>query len=355
MATNYRLSEDQVEWDEIVTSSDEYSFLQSWGFGELQKELGNQVLRVVFEKEGFRIAAQLIIVAAKRGRIMQLRHAPLFFWNKKENLEPAQKKVIFNEFLKEIKNIAVKYRVDFLRLQPLIKTDSADTDLFKNSNFKSANIHNIDAEKTLILNLEKSEEEILTNMRKQTRYLIRKAGKDGVTVSENTDPKAVDVFFAIHRDTTERQKFKSYSQNYYQKFWKAVNSKSTGGKLSGRILTAEYNGKAIASAIIVFYGNKAFYSDGGSLTEFNKIPASYAIQWKAIQIAKSLGLTTYNFWGGVSPDQENANYPWYGIDLFKRGFGGERIDYMHALDLPLGAKYYLTSLWEWVEKKRRGY
>ena len=355
--TNYQLNivESKDIWDRFVTSSKEYSFLQSWDQGELASAMGHEVFRYVFldNKTGDNLFVfQFQKIKAKRGAIIQLRHGPVLLPDY-HSLDENQKNLVTRSFLIELKYLAEASGYDFIRLQPLLKIGSEDFIIFekemKNLGFLHSNIHNIDAEKTLILDIDKSkynDEELLQNMRKQTRYYIRKAAKMGVSMEVSTDESAVEDFFKIHVDTTIRQNFKSYSLNYYQKLVK---------ELDAQVYSAFYKEEKIASAIIVHFGKKAFYSDGGSLTEYSNVPASYAIQWRAICDAREKNLETYNFWGGVSPDIKNKKYPWYGIDLFKRGFGGERIEYMHAHDLPISKKYYLIRLWEWIEKKKRGY
>lgn len=346
------------EWEELLLSAQEYTFLQSWQMGELSKSFGNKVLRFKVEFEGNPVlTAQLSVIKARRGKLLQLRHAPTFlpaFFT----ISTEQQKKVLQEFLAELREIARSEKCDYFRMQPLLKVDDAFTKNFdtiaKNFGFKPANIHNIDAEKTLVLNINPEPEVLLQNMRKQTRYNIRRAEKLGVRIISAKDSEAVKNFYQIHHDTTLRQQFKSYSLDFYLDFVDALNS-IPESKLSAEVLLADYEGKRIAGAIIVFFGKKAFYSDGGSLTEYAKIPASYLIQWHAIGTAKNYACESYNFWGGVSPDREDTSYPWYGIDLFKRGFGGERVDYVHAKDLGLSPKYQLTRLFELIEKTRRGY
>jgi lipid II:glycine glycyltransferase (peptidoglycan interpeptide bridge formation enzyme) len=358
MQENLKITQvnDWQEWERLLLSSKEYSFLQAWQFGDLHNSMGNKVERLVLGYDSKPvIMAQLIIIKAKRGKVMQSRHAPIFL-PAYEELPQEEQLLVVNEFLGKIREIAKAQRCDFIRLQALVKLDCDHVllKLIQAAGYKRANIHNIDAEKTLLLDITKPEQELLQNMRKQTRYYVRKAEKLGVSVSEYDDMQALDTFYKIHHDTTIRQQFRSYSHKYYRDSFHYTNS-IEGSKLKAKIFLAQYQGKQIAAAIIVFFGKKAFYSDGGSLSEFSKIPASYLIQWQAIKAAKTLGCETYNFWGGVSPEKEDKNYPWYGIDLFKRGFGGERQDYMHAHDLGLSWKYNFTRLWERYERIKRGY
>ncbi len=350
-------------WNSQIITAPEFSFLQSWEFGELQKDLGNDVLRysLVDSQNNITMAYfQLIFISAKRGNILQLRHAPVFT-NDFKDLDQDSQEAVIKKLIIIIKELGQEKSCDFIRIQPLIHLKSQLAEILntqiKSIGFKPSNIHNIDAEKTLILDISKDDDTLLENMRKQTRYYIRRAKRDGVTVSISKDIKDLEKFYEIHHDTTVRQEFSSYSLDYYKDFFKNLNATSAeaDSQIKMEVFLADYQGEKIAGALIIFFGDKAFYSDGGSLTKYSKIPASYRIQWKAIQRAKELGCKTYNFWGGVSPDKENTSYPWYGIDLFKRGFGGERVEYLHAHDLGLSWKYNLTRMWEFIEKTRRGY
>jgi lipid II:glycine glycyltransferase (peptidoglycan interpeptide bridge formation enzyme) len=59
----------------------------------------------------------------------------------------------------------------------------------------------------------------------------------------------------------------------------------------------------------------------------------------------------YNFWGVVP--ETATKHPWAGLSTFKRGFGGAEEQYVHAKDLPLSLKYWLTYTIEKVRKMKR--
>ena len=52
------------------------------------------------------------------------------------------------------------------------------------------------------------------------------------------------------------------------------------------IFLGKYKEKVVSAAIFVFWQDMCFYHHSGSLTEFNKIPVSYLLQWEAIKNAK---------------------------------------------------------------------
>jgi lipid II:glycine glycyltransferase (peptidoglycan interpeptide bridge formation enzyme) len=66
--------------------------------------------------------------------------------------------------------------------------------------------------------------------------------------------------------------------------------------------------------------------------------ATYALQWRAMQLAKEKGCTEYDFFG-VSP-QADPSHPLYGLYRFKTGFGGEIYHRMGCWDYPLDNRKY---------------
>ena len=101
--------------------------------------------------------------------------------------------------------------------------------------------------------------------------------------------------------------------------------------------------------LIIFMDKFAFYYQSGSQT--TKVPVNYLIQWQAILEARTRGCQIYNMWG-VSP-LDQKDHPWYGLTLFKTGFGGQLKQYMHARDFPLSPKYYFLRLIEKIPKTLR--
>lgn len=60
---------------------------------------------------------------------------------------------------------------------------------------------------------------------------------------------------------------------------------------------------------------------------------TYAMQWKAMQLAKAAGCTEYDLFGiAPNPDPE---HPMYGLYKFKAGFGGEIFHQLGCWDYPL--------------------
>ncbi len=336
-------------WEKFVLRQKYTSLFQSWNWGEFEKVMGNKFERYgIYDKCGELIGLIPVrYVNAVRGRYIHLRHGPIFNFDDEE---------VWLGFLHFIINKAKEGKYWFIRLSPLIEQDLELKYALIFSRLRESQMHNVDAEITWVLNLDKSEENLLKNMRKNTRYYIRKAVKDGVKVEKGTSGKKLNAFLQIYRDTVLRQKWNAYSDKYIINEVKAFLKDDMV-----RIFLAKYKNKYIAGAIVVFYGDQAIYHHGGTLSKYLKIPASYIIQWEAIREAKSRGKKWYNFWG-ISPlvmeDGEyraKAGHPWEGLTFFKLGFGGQIRQFVHAKDLQISWQYKLTRFFEKLEKLRRGY
>lgn len=110
--------------------------------------------------------------------------------------------------------------------------------------------------------------------------------------------------------------------------------------------------KKLAQAFIIFYDKEVAYHYGASTLLGRKYPGAYLIQWEVIKEAKKRGMKRYNLWG-VAPEGE-INHRFYGVSVFKRGFGGQDIGYLHARDLVINKlSYKLNWAIETIRKKSR--
>lgn len=338
---SYTISEitDKAQWEGFVLSRNPHSFLQSWNWGEMQKNLGSKVFRLgIFEKEKLVGVCLVLKTEAKRGTFFHCAYGPLLDWDKDEQLS------VFVDYLRDL---AGRENVIFIRINPLISKSKENLQKFRKLGFRDAPVHLMNPEISWLLDIARSEEEILKNMRKTTRYLVRRASKDGVTVKQSQNIEDLDIFYKIHMDTVKRHHFVPFSFKFLKEQFRTF-AKDDQIKL----FLAYYQGKIIAAAVIVFYGNEASYHHAASLSQYSKIPASYLIQWEAIKEAKNRGLNTYNFWGIV---EKLPAHPWAGLSLFKMGFGGYRREYLHVQDLPLDSRYWINWIIEKLRRIKRGY
>lgn len=330
---------DKKLWDNFIQNSKSTfsPFFQSWNWGELQTSIRNPIFRFgMYEENSLVGVCHAVSIDAKRGKYLHLRHGPILL----------DFEVQFDDMLQVIKEKAKKLRVDFIRMSPLLDAISFDQDFLKKRGFRNAPVHNMDAENTWVLDLDKSTETLLSEMRKSTRYLVRKAQNMDITITMSTKKEDFDMFLALYEVTSKRHSFIPH-RGLREEL--EIFSKDNQAKL----FLARYEGKVIAGALIIFYGNQAVYHHAASDTAFRDIPGPYLLQWEAIKEAKKERKKLYNLWGIVPP--EKPKHPWQGLTLFKTGFGGRGLNFIHAQDLPLTSLYWKTFAIETVWRIKRGY
>ncbi len=294
--------------------------------------------------------AQILKVHARRGNFLFIPQGPIFA----ESKNWADHKQILNILLEILKKIARHEKASFIRISPILADTPQNRELFKRLGFRPAPIH-MHAETTWTLDLTPSEDELLMGVRKTTRNLIRRAVKEGVKIESATSEQSVETFHKLYIETVKKHNFTPFSLTYLSKQVRILKETTSGLKTSCQVFTAYHNGQPLASAIIVFYGNSAFYHHGASIP--NKIPAAYLLQWEAIRAAKCRGYKFYNFWGIIklinNLQTAVSKHPWAGLTLFKTGFGGFQTDYMHAQDLPMNWRYWIDWVIETVRRRKR--
>jgi len=331
------------QWESFVTSN-KNTFLQSWNWGEFNKNTGEKIWRLgIFENDNLLAVSLVIRVSAKRGLFLFVPQGPII----EKGEWGVESGKCWNKFFEYLKSLGKEEGVGFVRVSPFLEDNNENLDTFRNCGFRNAPIHMMHPETTWLLDITKSEDEIVKNMRKTHRNLIRRAEKEGVKIIKNTDEKYLKEFYKIHKETVIRHKFIPFSYEY-------IKSELDVFKIDNQIeiFSAKYKDRIISSAIIVFYGSQAFYHHGASSSEYSKIPASYLNLWKAVKDAKTRGCKIFNFYGIV---ENKPDHPWNGLSKFKMGFGGYKKELLHCQDFPISKEYAITWLVETIRKIKRGY
>lgn len=186
---------------------------------------------------------------------------------------------------------------------------------------------------TFILDLSKTEEELLKNMKPKTRYNIGLAQKKGVTARWSKNLDDIDVFYRLLTETAERQKIGIHSEEHYRNILKIL-----GEENAAAIIFAYHNNHPIAANLITFFGDTAVYLHGGADHSRHSLMAPYLLQWETIQEAKRRGLRWYDL-GGCSVTRGKIK-EWAGITRFKEGFGGELFNFGETYDVVFQKKWY---------------
>ena len=241
----------------------------------------------------------------------------------------------------------------------------------------------------------KDEEQIMKEMKPNTRNTIRKAEKFGITVNEISYDE-LDRFQAIMEETSKRKGFSNRKLSYYQEMYKLFHDKNEvkffitelnlkeyvnglkkemqekedkmnslsdakyndGAKknltneinsFNKRIKESEEIIESTGKEIITLSGSmfmlikpEVIYLSSGNYEEYMKFNSQYLIQWELIKYGIENGFKKHNFYG--IPANINEHPKDYGIYEFKRGFNGYVEELIGEFELPITWHYKLFKL-----------
>jgi lipid II:glycine glycyltransferase (peptidoglycan interpeptide bridge formation enzyme) len=186
---------------------------------------------------------------------------------------------------------------------------------------------------SIIVDLRRSEDELLAAMKQKTRYNIRLAPRRDIVVRLGTADD-LDMLYDLYAMTARRDGFVIRPLGYYRKAWADFMRAGLA-----QPIIAEYKGSPLAHVIIFGFGRRAWYFYGASSDEERNRMPTYTLQWEAMLWAKSQGMAQYDFWGAPD-DFTDENDPMAGVFRFKEGFGGTVVRRIGAWDYPASPALY---------------
>lgn len=330
--------ENRSEWDGFVTKLPEANFLQSWDFYEFHKNRGKKVVRreVLNDDKIVGVYAG-VVETARRGTYLAIAGGPLIDWNDKKVV-----KAVFDD----IRQLGTRYECVFVRVRPQLPLSEKSLKLMKDFGLKKAPMY-LSVEYAGILDLKKSEAEILAGASQGFRRKLRKSEKLDIEISADDKNESIKDFCELEKKHAERQRYVAFSESFLTKQFEAFRENN-----EVLIYTAKKDGEILAQNFIIFYGPEASYHYGVSSDLGTKYSAAPLLHLKAMEEARKRGCSRYNLWGIVGTDEKSHRF--YGVSEFKRSFGCEELKYTPAHDLVLKPyKYQLTKIIESVRKKIR--
>ncbi|HLC01979.1 MAG TPA: peptidoglycan bridge formation glycyltransferase FemA/FemB family protein [Anaerolineales bacterium] len=291
------------EWEAFLARNPQAHLLQTAAWGELKAQFGWSVERIRIGDSG----AQILFRRLPLGwTLAYIPRGPVGNW--------------LPGLLPQIDETCRRHRAFALVVEPDVNQDISMEQSLLQHGFRPSP-HPIQPRRTLIVNLEGDENQILGRMHQKTRYNIRLASRKGVLVRSWDDLRG---FGRLMRETAARDRFGAHADEYYETAYRLF--KPAG---MGELLVAELDGEPLAALMVFAQGARAWYLYGASTDrERNRMP-TYLLQWEAIRWAMARGCTEYDLWGVPDAESEvlEAGFEGrgdglWGVYRFKRGFGG---------------------------------
>ncbi|MBQ3470343.1 peptidoglycan bridge formation glycyltransferase FemA/FemB family protein [Candidatus Saccharibacteria bacterium] len=354
------MEKSNLEWAEIVKKFPEANFLQSPAYAEMNRLIGEKVIIEDFDGKG---RALMVVREAKRGKYLEIPCGPLIDWKDTR---------LVKRVLKRINEIAKAEKCVFVRIRPQLYKTPENMKILERAGLKKSPMH-LAAEHTVVIDLSKSEDELLAKMRRQTRYDVRRAEKLGIEVLKSNSEELFKEFHGVQAETAKRQKFIPPSLETL-----LAERAAFGDNIAIYVATIDWTGPAVASSparagagdpqatspvheplskpiaygLVIKDGKEGDYYEAASTDLNRKLPGAHAILWRAMRDLKAEGYERFNLWGIAPAGQPHHRYA--GVTTFKTGFGGEIVEYVPAHDMIISQVRYLKNwIVETARRKRR--
>lgn len=325
-------NEDKEEFNQVMNHP-----LQTFEWGEFRKRIGTKVVRkaLIDEKGKF-----------LDGFTLTIHKVPFLPYNigyvGKGNL-PSK------EILVELERIGKEEKCIYIQLEPNVTVE----ELKKNgkeyeSYSKTFNIkpsfHPLFTKYTFILDLEKTEDQLMAQMYSKTRYNVRVAVRRRVEITESNSQESFNRYLKLLEETTTRQKFYAHNSFYHKSIWEILKDNKGKNNLQYQLLEAFYTPESekkqiLVAWVIFMFKDTMYYPYGASSRKHREVMASNLIAWEAIKLGKKNGMKKFDMWGALGPEP-NKDDPWYGFHRFKEGYGSTLTEFIGNYDLVINPLMY---------------
>lgn len=300
---------DKEQWDDYVLEHGGHP-LQLWAWGQVKAGHGWVAERVfAYDEEELIGAAQILVrrLPAPFRAFAYIPRGPLFDDGHKD------------EILDKLAALAKRdHHAVALSIEP-------DARQFEKPDGWTRSTNKILSAETILLDVSKSESDLLADMAKKTRQYIRKSGAD-VKIRQVKTREEIEKCLTIYRQTATRAGFNLHNDQYYLDVFIQLQDYSP--------IFAAYEGEEMVAFLwLAISETTAYELYGGVNDRGQELRANYALKWHAIKKVKEWGLSQYDFGGLVAG----------GVANFKQGWASEETVLAGTFDKPLSPLYTLWS------------
>lgn len=299
----------QQTWDDYVVDNSGHP-LQLWGWGEVKAAHKWFADRVFVTNGNTIIGAAQLLIRVLPGGFKTLVYIPRGPVTSDENRE-----IVLAELARYAKK---QYKALVLTIEPHWKEFDPPAGWRRTEN-------TILIPRTLIIDLSRTEDELMEAISRKRRYDIRRSTKDVPDIHVVRTKSELRQCLKIYHETAKRAGFAIHGDDYYEDIFDKL------GEYSQLVVACNAANEVIAFSWQVMSQSVAFELYGGSNQEGQKLMANYALKWWVIRKLRRDGVESYDL-NGLMND---------GISHFKRSFSDHEDMLVGTYDKPLSPLYIL--------------
>jgi len=308
--------EERDRWNEFVASSTYGHIYQSYEWGEFREAEGWRAHPLALEADGRLWGAALMLEKplGRLGRsVFLVPRGPVVDYE-----DEARVSALWEAMEQTVR----RNRGIFLRVSPEVRADAPRPPLFTHLRpARGELLHRC----TFRLSLLPEIGEIRKRMEGRTRSAISRAAKRGVEVTSGSGEEDVARFHALLRETSARHGFRIQDEAFFRNLARVL-----GPSERVRVFVAEVDGRPVSGAVVLLFGRKSWYTWGGSSVAGRGTGANERLHWEILGWLRARGVAVYDLHGvACHPTPEDKTW---GVYLFKRGFGGDFVEWVGEWD-----------------------
>jgi peptidoglycan pentaglycine glycine transferase (the first glycine) len=308
-------------WNRFVAEHAQGHVLQSWEWGELKATSGWHPLRVALwntQTQSIVAGAQVLCRSAPHmplwcGHLAYVPKGPVLDWSQAE---------VSVVFFQQLDRLLRRQGALALRIEPGLETDAPQMHYMQKylPALYARSVPPVQPQRTIMLDLQASEDELRARMKEKWRYNIGLAARRGVRVRVAETLSDVQAWYSLLQTTSKRDQFGIHILDYYVRAWQLLT-----GQEQAVLLLAEYEGQLLAGIFVTLFAHEAIYLYGASSNAYRNLMPNYLLQWEALRWARQRGALRYDLWG--IPATDNEDEAMAGVYRFKRGWGGRIVSF----------------------------
>lgn len=237
--------------------------------------------------------------------------------------------------LYDLRAVGRRLGVTLIRVEP---TSPSARPLLKRLGFVRRSRGDIQPQITRVIDLSPTEEQIIAQMKKNTRPRVRNYKKKNIRIRKSSDPQEVEILFGLLEAVSERNDVTLHSKDYYRTLAEALLPLG-----SAALFIAEVEGQPVAASLAFDSSDTRIYAHTAADDNYRRLHVGTALVGAMIMDAKRAGLTHFDLFGIT--DSDDPDHPWAGFTKFKEDFGGEVVEYAGTWELPLNKVTYAVVDW----------
>ncbi len=305
-------------WDQLVAATGRPHLLQTAGWASLKEATGWSARRFVLEDPaaGQRYGlAQVLLRRLPLGVVMAyVPRGPLVADDRLAEAVSALRRALAEE------------RCASLLCDPEVLDQAAIQAALATAGVVRSPAY-VQPRRTLLFDLAREPEALLAQMHRKTRQYVHRAERAGVATEETAD---LGRFLRVLRMVAARAGFAVHDDAYFARLVEAFPGRV-------HLLMVRVGQDDAGALLVVRFADRAWELYGGWNGLHGEARPFYLLKWRAMLRMRALGVRRYDMWG-LAEDEALA-----GVERFKKGFGGEAVTWVGALEASVNPLLY--PLW----------